>query len=260
MKDKVIVITGASAGIGAALATQLSAAGARVALVARTEPALLAVAAQCAGSLPIVGDVTRRADHARVVEAALAHFGHVDVWVNNAGRGITKKPSELTDDDLDEMFTVNVKSALYGVQAILPHFRARGRGHVIQVSSLLGRVPLAAFRSAYVAAKHALNGLSATLRIELAPENILVSVVHPGVVDTDFGKNSLGGGPSSGSLPGAQSADEVARVIADVIATPRADVYTRPAAQDMVARYYAAPDMGQVERDNAFFAPPPSRS
>lgn len=258
MKDAVIVVTGASAGIGAALAKALDREGARLVLVARSEAPLLALAGSCASALAVVGDVTKRDDHARVVEAALARFGSVDAWVNNAGRGISRKPSELSDEDFDEMMLVNVKSALYGVQAILPHFRARGRGHVVMVSSMLGRLPLAPFRSAYVAAKHALNGLSGTLRIELAPEGIDVSVVHPGVVDTEFGVKSRGGGQPSGSFPGAQSADEVAQVIVETLRTRRADVYTRPGAQDMVVRYYAAEDMGAAEKQPPFvFGAPP---
>jgi len=89
--------------------------------------------------------------------AALAKFGHIDVWVNNAGRGISRLVSELTDEDIDEMMLVNVKSALYGMQAVLAHFGERGSGRIINVSSMLGRVPFAPIRSAYPASKHALN-------------------------------------------------------------------------------------------------------
>lgn len=255
LEDRVVVVTGASAGIGAALGVELAARGARVVLAARTESALETVRNALPDpkrALVVVADVTQRESHARTVEAALAHFGHVDVWVNNAGRGISRLPSELTDADLDEMMLVNVKSALYGVQAILPHFRARRVGHVINVSSLLGRVPIATIRSAYAASKHALNALSASLRMELAPENILVSVVHPGVVATEFGLRALHGGMDSRRMPGAQSAEEVAKVIADTIETRRADVYTREGAREMIAGYYAAEDMGEAEKRPPF--------
>lgn len=253
LSGRVVVITGASAGIGAALAREFVGRGARVALVARREDALEAVRAPLGkDAIAIVADVTKREDHARVVEATLASFGHIDAWVNNAGRGISKMASALTDADLDEMMLVNVKSALYGLQAVLPHFRARKIGHVVNVSSLLGRVPFAPIRSAYSASKHALNALSANLRMELRPENILVSVVHPGVVATDFGLNALHGGPDSRSFPGAQSAEEVAAVIADMIETRRADAYTRPGAREMIAGYYAAEDLGEVESKPPF--------
>lgn len=246
---RVVVITGASSGIGAALAERLGTSGARVALVARREKELAEVAARAGDAVAIVADVTRRADVQRAFDAAASRFGRVDVWVNNAGRGITRNVSELTDDDLDEMMQVNVKSVLYGMQVPLPHFKQRGEGHIVNVSSLLGRVPLAPFRSAYVAAKHAMNALGACLRMELRGPfpGIHVSTVHPGVVTTDFGLNALHGGVDSRALPGAQSAEEVAEVIADVIAAPRADVYTRPGAQQMIVGYYAAEDMAAIE-------------
>jgi NADP-dependent 3-hydroxy acid dehydrogenase YdfG len=261
MQDKVVVITGASSGIGAALAELLGGKGARVALVARRERELAAVAIRSGTeALPIVADVTRREDVARVLETTLARFGHIDVWVNNAGRGITRVVSELTDEDFDQMMTTNVKSVLYGMQAVLPHFRERGRGHIVNVSSMLGRMPLAPFRSSYTAAKHAASALTASLRIELAAAypGIVVSSVHPGVVATEFGSNALHGGPDSRQMPGAQSAEEVAAVIAELIERPRADVYTRPGAQQTVVAYYAAEDMGAAERKPPFFTRPPA--
>ena len=257
MHDQVIVITGASAGIGAALAELVGKEGARVVLVARRERELTEVAARVGEhALPIVADVTRRADVQRVLRDAIARFGRVDVWVNNAGRGISRLVSELTDDDLDDMMRVNVKSALYGMQTVLPHFRERGRGHIINVSSMLGRLPLAPVRSAYGAAKHALNALTANLRMELCeiPE-IHVTSIHPGVVATEFGVNARHGGFDSRRVPTAQTAEEVAAVIADTIEHPRADVYTRPEGQQMVVAYYAAEDMGAAEREPPFPTP-----
>jgi NADP-dependent 3-hydroxy acid dehydrogenase YdfG len=258
MHERVVVITGASSGIGAALAVLVSQRGAHPVLLARREQELRAVAARCVGdTLPIVTDVTRREDVQRALTAALARFGQIDVWVNNAGRGITRLVSELTDGDLDEMMRVNVKSALYGIQAVLPHFKERGRGHLLCVSSVLGRVPFAIQRSAYSAAKHALNALVADLRVELraSAPGIQVSNIHPGVVATDFGLNALHGGADSRAFPGAQTPEEVAAVIADVIDHPRADVYTRPEAQELVVSYFAAPDMGEVERRPPFVRP-----
>src|SRR4051794_15788336 len=262
MKDRVIVITGASAGIGAVLARLVASKGARPVLVARRRPELEEVAAGCGPqALPVVADVTRRPEVQGVVEAALGRFGRIDVWVNNAGRGISRLVSELTDEDLDEMFLVNLKSALYGMQAVLPHFRERGSGHIINISSMLGRLPLAPVRSAYAASKHALNGLTALLRRELHDQHpgIMVSSVHPGVVATDFGVRARHGGMDSRGLPGAQSAEDVATVIADTIEHPRADVYTRPGARQMVAAYYAAEDMATAEQSLPSLAGPPRR-
>lgn len=247
---KVVVITGASSGIGAEAARAIARAGGRPVLVARREPELRAVAQECGtDALVVVADVTRRAESERVLATALERFGQVDVWINNAGRGITKSTAELTDEDFDEMMLVNVKSALYGMQVVLPHLQGRGAGHIINVSSLLGRVPFASFRSAYAAAKHALNALTASLRMDLreAYPGIHVSTVSPGVVATDFGLNALGGGPDSRGIPQAQPVEEVAAVIVDLIAEPKADVYTRPGARERIAAYYAAEDMGAVE-------------
>ncbi|MDB4976807.1 MAG: 3-oxoacyl-[acyl-carrier protein] reductase [Myxococcaceae bacterium] len=260
MKNKVIVITGASAGIGAALSQLVASRGARPVLLARREAELQAVASRCgAEALPVVADVTRRDQVERALETALARFGTVDVWVNNAGRGITKMASELSDEDFDDMMLVNVKSALYGMQAVLPYYKRRGAGQIINVSSLLGRVPLAPFRSAYCAAKHAMNSLTASLRLELRADypGIHVCTVHPGVVATDFGLNALHGGLDSRQFPGAQSADDVAAVIAGMIEQPRADVYTREGAQKMIVDYYAAEDMGDAETRAPFMTSRP---
>jgi NADP-dependent 3-hydroxy acid dehydrogenase YdfG len=241
-KSQDVVITGASAGIGAALAHEVGRRGGSLVLAARRREKLVEVArASGAASAVAVADVTRRADVETVARTALDRFGHVDVWVNNAGRGISRTLMELTDEDVDAMIRDNVKSALYGMQTIVPHFKERKRGQVVNVSSMLGRIPFAPFRSAYCAAKHALNSLGETLRMELAREypDIRVACVMPGVVTTDFGLNALGGGPDSRSLPGAQSAAEVATVIADAIEARRnGDVFTRPEALQRVLDYY----------------------
>src|SRR4051812_16224881 len=114
LKGKVIVITGASEGIGAALATLAVSHGAKVVLAARREAALSEVAwASGPDTLVVAMDVTRREDHARLLASAIERFGHVDVWVNNAGRGITKPVLALTDADVDEIMLVNVKSVIY---------------------------------------------------------------------------------------------------------------------------------------------------
>jgi NADP-dependent 3-hydroxy acid dehydrogenase YdfG len=239
--SKIVVITGASAGIGAALGERLAQQGHQVVLVARRKAALDEVAAKCGGRATVqVADVTDRAQVRRVVSETIATFGRIDVWVNNAGQGISRNPSELTDEDVDAVMRANVYSALYGMQEVLPHFKERREGHVINISSLLGRVPFAAIRSAYSAAKHFLNALTAMMRAEVQATHpdIQISLVSPGIVRTDFGLNAMHGGPDSRSFPESQSAEEVAAVIAQVIETRQPDVYSRPAAK-MIAGYYA---------------------
>jgi short-subunit dehydrogenase len=253
MKDKVIVITGASSGIGEKLAEVCASRGAKLVLAARREPELAAVAERL-GAQRFIADVSRRDDNDRLRDHALKTFGAIDVWIANAGRGISCSVADLTDADIDDMMTTNFKSVIYGVQAVLPHFRERKRGHVIAVSSMLGRIPIAPVRSAYSASKAAVNSIMTSLRLELKPDfpNIHVSTVMPGVVATDFGKNALHGGPDSRVLPMAQPVEEVATVIADLIEKPRAEVYSRPELQKLAAHYYSAEDVGVVESQPPF--------
>ena len=240
--SKVIVITGASRGIGAATARLLAARGHSLALAARGRERLDQVVGDCGEmAIGVVTDVTDRAQVKALVAKSIDRFGPVDVWINNAGQGITREPSQLTDDDVDTMVQVNIKSVLYGMQEILPHFKERNAGHIINISSMLGRMPHATFRSAYTGSKHFVNAITAMIRSEIqqAHPGIQVSLVSPGVVRTDFGKNALHGGPDSNTLPYSQSAEEVAEVIAGVIASRAPDVYTRPGAAKRVAEYYA---------------------
>lgn len=240
-----IVITGASGGIGAAIARRLGRDGNRIALAARRADALQAVAAESgAGAIAVVADVTRRGDVERLRDEALRAFGGIDVWINNAGRGISRPVLELSDADLDEMMAVNVKSALYGMQAIVPHFLECGRGHLINMSSFLARVPIATHRSAYNAAKAALNALTANLRDDLASTGVQVSLVMPGLVSTDFARNVLGAASPTAPpwTPGAamkpQTAEEVADAVAELIEHPRPEIYTNPVSAEMARRYF----------------------
>ena len=256
--NRVIVITGASGGIGAALASELGTRGDSLVLASRTADALERVAAHISSPTHIVtADVTQRTDVERIRDEAMAAFGHVDVWINNAGRGILRPVLELTDADVDEMMAVNVKSALYGMQAILPHFIERGQGHLINISSFLGRVPIATHRSAYNAAKAALNALTANVRVDLRAKYpaLHVSLIMPGLVTTDFARHAIG---STGSAPPPwvaggtmqpQTAEEVASAIADVIEHPVAELYTNPASGPMARRYFE--DVGAFEENLA---------
>jgi NADP-dependent 3-hydroxy acid dehydrogenase YdfG len=251
--DRVVVITGASAGIGAATARRLATTGSTLALGARRSRELEEVArdARAAGAadvLTVVGDVTQRADVEALREATLERFGHIDVWINNAGRGLTRLVLDLTDDDLDAMVAVNVKSALYGMQAVVPHFQQRGTGHLINVSSALARLPVAPFRSGYSAAKAMLNSLTANLRMDLAQSHpgIHVTTVMPSVVLTEFSRNVIGEARAPRVPVGAtaQTAEDVADAIAAVIEQPVAEIFTNPASPGATRDYYDA-----LERD-----------
>ncbi len=240
-KSQVVVVTGASAGIGASLAREVGRRGGKVVLAARREDKLAEVARSAGeGHMTVTADVTKREDVARLASAAIDRFGHVDVWVNNAGRGISRGILELTDDDVDTMVRDNVKSVLYGMQAIVPHFKARKQGHLVNVSSMLGRIPFAPIRAAYEAAKAAMGSLTETMQAELAKDfpEVRVTCFYPGVVATDFGANALGGGPDSRALPNSQSPEEVATLIADLLEQRRGgDVYSRPEFIERVLGY-----------------------
>lgn len=254
MATKTIVITGASAGIGAAVARRLAADGHNLVLAARRKEPLDVVARDAethgaARALAVVTDVTSRADMERLSQTAIDAFGGYDVWINNAGRGITRQVLDLTDADVDEMMTVNVKSALYGMQIAARHFMKDGHGQIINVSSFLGRVPMATQRSAYNAAKHALNALTANLRVDLREKypDIHVSLVMPGMVATEFGRNCLGSPPDTPiySGPQVQDVEDVADIIARVVDNPVAEVYTNPASPAMARKYFE--DVGAFE-------------
>jgi len=243
-----VVITGASRGIGAAIARELARRGDHLVLAARNRDGLEDVASGSPGARAhvVTADVTQRGDVERIRDEAIRVFGHVDVWINNAGRGIVRPVLALTDEDVDEMIAVNVKSALYGMQVIAPHFMERGRGHIVNMSSFLGRVPVATPRSAYSAAKAALNSLTANLRVDLRRTHpgINVSLVMPGLVATEFARHARGStGPvppgAIGSPMKPQTAEDVATMVADIIDHPVAEVYTNPASQAVAARYFS---------------------
>ena len=244
--DRIVVVTGASAGIGEAIAMELGRRGDSLVLAARTPDALDRVASQVGTRTHIVtADVTRRAEVERIRDEAIRVFGRIDVWINNAGKGILRPVLELTDDDVDDMIDINLKSALYGMQAIAPHFMARGSGHIVNISSFLARVPAATLRSAYSAAKAALNTLTANLRVDLQRTHpgIHVTVVMPGLVTTDFARHargSIGATPAGplGSPMKPQTPDDVATVVADLLDQPVAEVYTNPASRALAARYF----------------------
>jgi NADP-dependent 3-hydroxy acid dehydrogenase YdfG len=245
MSEKVVVITGASSGIGAELAKLLSSQGHRIVLAARSEEKLKLVAAQCkTRTITVATDVTKREDVENLRDTALNEFGAVDVWVNDAGRGINKHVMELTDEDLDQMISVNLKSVLYGAQAIIPYFQEEGAGHLITVSSFLGRVPIAANRSAYNVAKHGVNALVANLRMDLGATHprIRVSLVMPGVVETDFAKNALHSPAQptahSGAAGFSQTPQEVAAKIAGLLESPVAEIYTNPNSAQLAQDYF----------------------
>jgi NAD(P)-dependent dehydrogenase (short-subunit alcohol dehydrogenase family) len=186
-RDQVVVVTGASSGIGRATAVAFGAAGARVALVARRRAELERVAAEIAeagGRAHVVAaDVTERAQVEACFEAITRECGPIDVVVNNAGVLRPAPVTELAAQDLEAMLRVNLFGALFVMQAALPRMEARRTGTIVNVASLAGRrgvTPL----GGYCATKFALVGLTEALRTELDDSGVHVALVLPGVVET----------------------------------------------------------------------------
>jgi short-subunit dehydrogenase len=223
MQDKVMILTGASAGIGAALARQLAARGTKLALVARNQAQLATVAADCPGAIVIPADISEAAACRGVVEKTLAHFSRLDVLIHNAGLSMLARLDEVQDFEvLERLMAVNYYGPVYLTHAALPHLKA-SRGLIVGVSSLAGKtgVPL---RTGYSASKHAMQGFFDSLRIELADSGVGVSMVSPGFVDTEIRQHSLGpDGQALGRNPLGKkklmSAEDCAAQIVGVIAT-----------------------------------------
>ena len=188
---QVVLITGASAGIGAALAQALAARypGVRLVLAARNVEKLEVVSAQCrqAGAevLTLGTDMAQPEQAQALAEKAIAHFGPVDVLVNNAGYGQLGPAELIPIAACKNQLDVNVLGPLALTQALIPGMRDRGGGRIINVSSIAGRTAFP-FGGLYSASKFALEALSDALRMELEPFNIHVSVIEPGPVSTNF--------------------------------------------------------------------------
>jgi NAD(P)-dependent dehydrogenase (short-subunit alcohol dehydrogenase family) len=237
---QIVVITGASGGLGAAAAEELARRGASLVLAARRAGPLGEVAARCGDeALAVVADVTKRSDVQRVFDEAVAKFGRVDIWINNAGRGQIRPVLEITDEDVDTMIRDNLKSVLYGMQVVAPHLQARGKGAIVNVSSVVARMQVPRPVAAYAAAKAAMSSLSEALRSELAGSHpdVRVVVVYPGAIATDFGQNALGQRGDSRKNPSAQTAEDAAHVVCDAALRARGDVYTQPNAFARVREY-----------------------
>jgi NADP-dependent 3-hydroxy acid dehydrogenase YdfG len=186
---KVVVITGASSGLGEATARHLSAEGASVALGARRVDRLQSLAGELtrAGgkALAVATDVTRVDQVKALVDAAVQAYGRIDVMINNAGLMPQSLLERFKIDEWDRMVDVNIKGVLYGIAAALPHMKAQKSGHIINVSSVAGH-KVRPGGTVYSATKHAVRVISEGLRQEVKPYNIRTTVISPGAVDTEL--------------------------------------------------------------------------
>jgi len=189
---KVIVITGASSGLGEATARRLAAEGARLVLGARRKDRLDALVRALEGggaeALALATDVTRREEVAALVDGAVERFGRIDVLINNAGLMPNSPLDRLKVEDWERMIDVNIKGVLYGIAAALPHMQRQDGGHIINVSSVAGH-KVRRGSAVYSATKHAVRVISEGLRQELKPSRIRTTVISPGAVATELAQS-----------------------------------------------------------------------
>ena len=194
-RENVVVVTGASDGIGREMALQLADQGAWLALAARDAQKLEAVAADCRArggrAVAIPTDVGDQAQCRALVDRTVAEYGRIDTLVNNAGVSMWARFDQVTDlAPFETMMRVNYLGSVYCTHAALPHLK-RTRGRIVGVSSLTGRAGVPT-RSGYAASKHAMAGFFDSLRIELADEGVTVTMVYPGFVSTGIRQRAYG--------------------------------------------------------------------
>ncbi len=230
LSDKVIVVTGASSGLGRAAAVELARRGARLVLAARRQDALESSAELCRElgreAIAVAADVTSESEVTRIVEKALERWGKVDAWVNNAGVTAFGSLESTPLADLRRVMDTNLWGAVHGSRAVIPLFRRQGHGVIVNVGSILSKVGQP-FVPAYVISKFALHGLTEALRAELSDQpNIHVCTLLPYAIDTphfQVGANLVG--REAHAMPPVQSPEVVARALADLIERPRRELH-----------------------------------
>lgn len=226
-KGKTALVTGASEGIGLAVARRLGAAGALVALVARSEEKLKKAVAGIPGAAALRADLRRPEERKALVDAVLSKYGRLDILVNNAGQGIYGPLEKVPLTAYREVMELNLFAVVDLMQQVIPPMRAAGGGRIVNVSSMVSKNYFPGL-SAYASTKYALNAVSFTSRRELEKDGIIVSVMHPRMTATRFGVNAVGGDPADSRAdgrpaPGVDTADQVAARVMELIASGAAE-------------------------------------
>ena len=244
IENKVVVITGASSGIGEATARHLAGHGAKVVLGARRVERLEALVSdiKAAGgqALAVATDVTNRTDVATLIDASVKAFGRIDVLINNAGIMPLSALEALKVEEWDRMIDVNIKGVLYGIAAALPHMKAQKSGHIITTASVAGHLVFPA-SSVYSGTKFAVRAICEGLRQEVKDYNIRTSILSPGAVKTELldqiSDETVKTANSDYVNEIGISADSYARVAAFVISQPEEvdvnEIIFRPTAQQL---------------------------
>jgi short-subunit dehydrogenase len=195
LHGKIVVVTGASMGIGEAIAKIFAAQGASVVMLSRDAGRVEAARGRVGHNeqtLAMACDVRHREDIDRVIGLTLHHFKRIDVWVNNAGHGLLDSVAQMEMAACREMFDTNLFGAIGAMQAVIPVMRQQGEGTIINISSVAGHIPVP-FHAAYSATKFALNAIGKAASVELKKDRIHVLTVCPGRVQTPFGENAVRG-------------------------------------------------------------------
>lgn len=212
LRNKSVLITGASRGIGKTLAIQMAGLGAKVSLMARSADELAgirgAIRANGGHCEIFPGDVADEAYVKQTVEAVIKNYGAVDVAINNAGFGIFKTSEETTAQEWDSVFATNVKGTFLVSNAVIPHMKKNKSGHIINIASDVAKRVFAG-GSLYCASKYAQDAYSMAIRKELRSFNIKVSVIYSGLVDSDFHANPQGHSSHSWWLKNEDMADAI---------------------------------------------------
>ncbi len=249
LAERVVLITGASMGIGEALAHAYAAKGARVVLAARSEERLRAIAAALpAGrALAVRTDLTDRRQLPDLVDRALQRFGRIDILVNNAGVGLFSTLGDMEPEHFQRLFALNVFAPVYLIQAVLPQMKYRRQGQIVNIASVVGQVALPGM-SAYSASKFALRAFTDALRVELKPFGIHVLGVYPGRVQTPFKKNAYWGAGARqfSSQSGGISAEQCARAIVKASQKEKREIVVPAALHAFIGLYRWFP--GLIDR------------
>jgi short-subunit dehydrogenase len=195
LTGKVVVVTGASMGIGEAIAKIFADHGANVVLLSRDSARAESARARIGHldrTIALPCDVRHGEDIDRVLALTLHHFQRIDIWINNAGHGLLDSVAQMEMAVFRELFETNFFGAVAGMKAVIPIMRQQGGGTIINISSVAGHIPLP-FHAAYSASKFALNAIGKAARVELKSDNIHVLTVCPGYVRTAFGANAVRG-------------------------------------------------------------------